>query len=284
MFIEAEKPKLFYITKSITRILYLFQAIFQKKDRLCPYCSKSNFDIIFKKNDIVDICYCKNCNLYWTNPIFQFPKFYNRLYKAEGLTTQIITGQQLKNTLQSSFKGTDKYYIPVLKWLRQTTNGNKLLEFGSSWGYFLYQAKLECFESVGVEISQQRRDFGREHLNVDIYSDIDEIVLNNSKFDIIFTAHTLEHLGNNIKGIFDKFYNLLNNNGILFIEVPYFNLKRGKEIFSLMGAIHPLGFIGEFFLFSLTKIGFNVSVHYGYKDFIPNFRDSIDNLVIIARK
>jgi len=268
----------------ITKFLYLLQAIFQKKDLFCPYCSKSDFNIVFTKRGVVDICHCKNCNLYWTNPIFQFPGFYNRFYKAEGLTTQIITGRQLENTLQSSFKKTDKYYIPVLKWFRQTTKGKKLLEFGSSWGYFLYQANLEGFESIGVEISQQRRDFGRQHLNVDIRSDINELVLSGNKFDIIFTAHTLEHLGRDIKGIFDKFYNLLNNNGILFIEVPYFNLKRGKEIFSLMGAVHPLGFTQEFLLSNLPKVGFNVSVYYSYKDFIPYFQGGIDSLVVICRK
>jgi cyclopropane fatty-acyl-phospholipid synthase-like methyltransferase len=35
-----------------------------------------------------------------------------------------------------------------------------MLELGSSWGYFLYQAKQQGFEVTGVEISEPRRLFG----------------------------------------------------------------------------------------------------------------------------
>src|SRR3972149_3582579 len=232
--------------KVIVKFLYLIQGIFYKNDAICPYCSRVDFEVVFKKKKVINICRCKKCGLYWTNPIFNFPKFYNWLYKAEGITTKIIKRNQLDAVKKDLFKRSDKYFVPVLEWIKKNVKGNRLLEFGSSWGYFLYQANQLGFESIGVEISGPRREFGRKYLEVNIISDINELISKGNKFDIIFTAHTLEHIGKEINGIFKKFYELLNKGGIVLIEVPCLDIK--KNDFSLIGAVHPLGFTRDFFL------------------------------------
>ena len=104
------------------------------------------------------------------------------------------------------------------------------------------------------------------------------------KFDLIFTAHTLEHLTFTVGDIFNKFYTLLNDKGYLIIEVPYLNLMESKEIFKIMGAVHPLGFCKNFFVKNLPKYGFEVEIHYGYKDLIPGYEDKGDNLVVVCKK
>ena len=50
--------------------------------------------------------------------------------------------------------------------------GSSLVEVGSSWGYFLWQAKNQGFDVTGVEIGEKRRLFGERHLEVKIVDDI----------------------------------------------------------------------------------------------------------------
>lgn len=236
------------------KLIYFLQGLFLKKDLKCPFCKSLNFGIVYKKFRVIDICHCHNCSLYWTNPIFNFWKFYKFFYRGEGLTTD-IDKKKLPDLLKSSFKDSDKNCHNIIKWLKEISSGQDLLEFGSSWGYFLYQANTYGFKTTGVEISEKRAEFGRKYLHVNIISNIDNLLKKREKFNLIFSAHTLEHLGYNIRNIFTKFLKLLEKNGLLVIEVPHFNLSRDKEAFRIMGAVHPLGFVKEFCIKNLSKYG-----------------------------
>lgn len=268
--------------KIITKAVYFLQSVFSKNDRECPYCLKKNFNVVHKKKGMVDICRCKECGLYWTNPIFKFPRFYNRLYRAEGMTTSLVKEKKLDKIIRSSFEGTDKYYTPVLKWLKKKVSGRKFLDFGSSWGYVVNQAGNLGFDAVGVEISKDRAKFGIDHLGVDIRPDVEKFLEKNEKFDVIFTAHTLEHIGHGIKGVFNNFRKLLSDKGILLIEVPRLDSGGDEEKFDVMGAVHPLGFTEDFFLNNLPDEGFEISVHSGYGDIVKDFKDG--DLVVICKK
>ncbi len=200
------------------------------------------------------------------------------------MASDLIQGKRLDKLIKSFFKNTEKHYFQIIRWLKNISNGIRLLEFGSSWGYFLHQAKQQNFEATGVEISKKRAEFGKKYIGVDIVTDIDKLLMKKKKFDIIFSAHTLEHIGYDIGNIFDKFYNLLAERGIIVIEVPYLNLEKGKAAFKIMGAVHPLGFRKDFFLNNLPKHGFEVKIHYGYEDFIPGFEKDMYSLVVICNK
>lgn len=239
------------------KIIYFFQGIFLKKNYKCPYCSSSDFKVIFKKRGIIDICHCRACSLLWTNPIFEFPRFYDFFYKAEGSTTG-IEEQKLPGLINSCFKDSDKNFHQTIKWLKTISPGSKLLEFGSSWGYFLYQAKSYGFDALGIEISEKRAEFGRKKLGVNIATDINKLLKNQEKFDIIFSSHTLEHIGREIRDIFDKFSSLLKEKAVIVIEVPNLDLSNGNEVFKIMGALHPLGFTKDFFIKNFPKYNFRV--------------------------
>jgi len=258
------------IKKYIIFVFYFFQAIFFKRDFRCPYCNNRRFKVVFKKRIFIDICQCQQCGLFWTNPIFKLWNLYDLFYETHNLTTKVIKGKALEGALANRFKGTEKDSSFIVNWIIENSNGRKLLEFGSSWGYFLYQAQCAGFNVTGVEISKRRRDFGIKFLKVDIVPSLDALIYRKEKFDVIFTFHVLEHLVY-IGDIFYKFRALLNDEGILVIDVPYVAIKNREKNFSQIGAIHPLGFSEDFFLYSLSREGFQVDICQAYNKFSQEY-------------
>jgi predicted SAM-dependent methyltransferase len=82
--------------------------------------------------------------------------------------------------------------------------------------------------------------------------------LNGRVFDVVYTAHTLEHF-TDLSTIFRDIYHLLNVKGKLLIEVPNFDYAEfGEKALSTVGAVHPIGFSSEFF----KKIFLNMALKY----------------------
>lgn len=244
----------------LIKIFYFLEGLFFKKDTLCPYCLRSSYEIVFKKAQVINILHCLKCGLYWTSPIFRFYKFYDIIYEGDGLTTRILTKSELSEVLSSNFQATDKDYAYLIGYLKKYAKGKRLLEFGSSWGYFLYQARKEQFEVVGVEISEKRRRYARDNLKIRTVAGVDELISAGERYDIIVVFHVLEHL-TSINRIFKNFNTLLNEEGILIIGVPFIDFNKKKDTFRIMGAVHPLGFCKKFFENNMPAEGFRVDFH-----------------------
>lgn len=269
----------------ITRadFFYFLCGLFRKRNGVkCPYCG--NAPIVYaKKYGVIDICRCPECYLYFVSPFYLsgygLEKFYNEDYSSDAT---ILPGRgALESIKRSNFRLSPKDCNPRLGIIRKLVVGNKLLEFGASWGYFMFQAKEYGFDSVGIEISEKRSEFGRQFLGVDIRPDIDLV---KDRFDLIYSSHVLEHL-TDLSEMFDKFYTKLLPGGTLIVEVPNFNPEiKGKEAYPLIGKVHPLGFSRQFFEKNLIKHGFvSVSVVGRYEDLLqkPEDRLPLSDVVIV---
>lgn len=117
---------------------------------------------------------------------------------------------------------------------------------------------------------------------MDIRPSLDELISGGEKFDIIFTAHTLEHIGYEISKIFPKFKKLLAPRGILVIEVPRLQTNKGSSAFGNIGAVHPLGFSEEFFTKNLPRGGFSAEFYGGYAP-SANTAGTSDVLIVLTR-
>jgi SAM-dependent methyltransferase len=150
---------------------------------------------------------------------------------------------------------------------------------------FIYQAKLQGFNATGIEISDTRRQFGREILGVDVLKNISD--LGQKKFDLIYTAHTLEHF-TDLSTIFSELYDHLEVGGKLIIEVPNFDFFTcGNSVLSIIGAVHPLGFSSKFFEDNLPKYGFKSIKFYDGWDKFPSAsasKSSGDVVLLLAEK
>lgn len=243
----------------VIKTIYLCEALVAKRDSRCPFCKNLNKKIVFKKAGLIDICFCNACGLYWTNPIFRFYRFYDLLYRDVAGLRGCLDKEKIVRSLSTQFRDSDIDCTGICDWLKKIAPGNKLLEFGSSWGFFLYQAQCAGFEVKGVDISKKKAALGRELLRVNIVTDINDVVARRETYDIIFSTHTLEHLGYEISSIFEKFYTLLKNNGMIVLSVPFIIPERIPDTFTVLGARHPLGFTKEFFILNLPKHHFKVT-------------------------
>lgn len=270
------------LKRLIIKILYFIQAMLSKEDGLCPYCQNNNYQIVYRKCHVIKICKCFNCGLFWTSPIFRCYKLYDFLYKGPGMTT--IYPKNLEEIKSSFFIATDKDFSYIFNLFEVISIGKKILEFGSSWGYFLFEAKQRGFDAVGVEISEKRRVFGKERLGVNIVPNLENIFNDKEKFDAIVTFHTLEHLSS-LSTIFKGFNKLLKNDGVLIIEVPFIEIDKEKAgAFKIMGAIHPLGFTPDFFINNLSKEGFAVDLYQIPKERYAKNNDKMSHTILLCKK
>jgi hypothetical protein len=94
--------------------------------------------------------------------------------------------------IAAQFAGDASYkaYIEVLNALG-AGKGQKLFEFGCSWGYGSWQLSHFGFEVQAYEISTSRAAYAREMLGVDV---VDSMTKANKPYDIFFSSHVLEHV------------------------------------------------------------------------------------------
>lgn len=273
----------------IPRVEFFFQCFFRRQ-KYCPHCQSDCTETVAKKYGVIRIQRCRDCHLFFTSPIYQSsltPHFYDTLYEGSGSVSKIPDLRRLEVLKQERFGSSDRNFSTQIEALTSICpNGSRrLLEIGSSWGYFLYQARQKGFDVTGIEIAAKRRTFGNRHMGVRIVRDFGE--LQGQLFDIVYASHVLEHFSN-LTSVFKDIHLCLKPHGRLVIEVPHFDYAQfGDPIKKFIGAVHPLGFCSEFFTFNLPKYGFEVlGLFDDWKNFParPNPLSSGEFLIVLAEK
>ena len=274
------------MTNLVPRLEFQLQALFRRQ-RQCPHCGERRTHHLARKRGLVSVRRCERCALCFTSPIYKsaMAPLYDKLYEGEGLTTSVPEGAALAELVASNFAGTDKDFGARLATLRRIAPGPRLLELGSSWGYFLHQARAAGFDPTGVEVDPRRRRIARRRLRQDVRRGLDR--LGEERFDVIYSAHTLEHFPS-LDGVLPELARRLRPGGLLALEVPHFDFaQRGSDSLSIMGAVHPLGFTPEFFERNLPAAGFESIAVYEHWDAVPStpVRESRSDVVIaLARR
>lgn len=239
----------------------------------CPHCRSAAGETIARKFKVVRIRRCRECGLAFTQPIYRTwltDNFYDAMYEAEGSTTALPAPPELEALKASCFAKTDKDAGPALSRIRPlvAAQAPSLLEIGSSWGYFLYQAQQAGFAATGLEIGDRRREFGKLNLGVEIVRGFDELA-RERRFDVVYSAHVLEHF-TDLSTVFPSIVERLVPGGQVFIEVPNIDLARvGPRVLGSIGAIHPLGFDAAFFRRNLPRYGLEIQGIFGAWEDLP---------------
>ena len=205
----------------IPRVEFLLQSLLFSQNE-CPHCGTKNLKVVFKKHRLIAIKKCLECHLYFTSPIYKrsllASNIYGTLYDEEW-TTRLPELSQLPHLKETKFESIGKNFSSVLGSMVKCCagSGNKLLEIGSGWGYFLFQAAEHGFDATGVEINSKLAAFGRRHLGSVVVEDMEK--LKGTQFDIGFSWHALEHF-TGLEKIFRDLNNALKPGGHLIIGVP----------------------------------------------------------------
>jgi 2-polyprenyl-3-methyl-5-hydroxy-6-metoxy-1,4-benzoquinol methylase len=251
--------------EAMTRLTFLVSTLYRLgsfQPRNCPYCGSGDTVLLQRKKLLLELRRCRNCFL-----MYRYPKddlqtnvnFYQADYQ-QGMTTEIPTPEQLAHFLATNFRGSEKDLSQNVRIVKEQVESGRLLDYGCSWGYGVYQFRQAGYDAIGFEISKPRAAYGRKHLKVeiiDVFAELDN--LEPASFDVIHCSHVLEHLPE-LQGVFTTFRKLLKPSGALVIFVPNAGGKNARELGVGWGPMicekHCLALDARFFMHNLPAFGF----------------------------
>ena len=247
-----------------------------------------------RKHLVIRIQRCQECGLCFTQPTYRTwvtRNFYDRVYNAGDMTTELPTARELEELRRTAFRGSAKDFGPLLDRLRPMISVEpgrvpEVLEVGCSWGYLLYQLRAHGFRAMGLEIGDRRREYAKRQLGMDVVASWQELPADRH-FDLVIANHVLEHVVD-LAPLLASIAASLKGGGIFFAGVPNFDFAvHGRRVLPNIGSIHPLGFDADFFRRNLPKHGLEVVGTYGSWSEIPDrptHTPSVDGINVIARK
>lgn len=139
----------------------------------------------------------------------------------------------------------------------------RVLDYGASWGYAVFQFKQMGFRAEGFELSEERAEFGRRNLGVEISTDSETFLeRNRGSFDLVYVHHAMEHFAR-LRKATEDLKNLLKPDGRLFIAVPN---AGGRQAVALgvcwgpmIGEAHAQAFDAAWFHRALDPMGLKTS-------------------------
>lgn len=163
----------------------------------CPACGSAVSHPIARKFLITSLRRCDSCRLLFRSPttsVEENASFYQQDYE-EGFTTEMPSDLVLRQMLETRFASTPKDYTGYVCVLRALglKAGDRILDFGCSWGYGTWQIREAGFDVVGYEISLPRGSYAKDKLKIPVVDNLDELV---GDYDCIFSAHVIEHVPN----------------------------------------------------------------------------------------
>jgi SAM-dependent methyltransferase len=271
-----------------------------KKEIACLICEKSDAKILGVRGNreysgadlntephlFTNVVQCRNCGFIYTNPEIRGVEFLEREHYNNPETYQ---NENSDNILEMF-----EHRISYLKKFKAT---GRLLDVGAGKGDFVYVAKKNGYDSVGVEPSPKFSEFAANTYKVAVYQGFlaEQVELENQKFDLITMHHVLEHI-DKPKEILQQLPNYLNKNGIVYIEVPntdsftvklidiYFRL-RGKNWSSRLSPLHPpfhkYGYTPKSLRTLLENSGYKIEKMETFSIFSRSFRNKESGNIVI---
>jgi len=189
----------------------------------CDFCGGEKFSPLFDKmrhNLNLNTVICENCALVMTNPQptdETLQDFYQNFYhifhgRLKGVNNDYITKS----------KRLDHQRVELLKKIVDfDIKDKKVLEIGCGLGQFIKElGSSTSWDVLGLEPGKDSFEYCKsENINVEKtgFEDFETDI----KFDIVATFYVIDHLSSP-KSFLNKCYNLLNEGGLIFIEVSNF--------------------------------------------------------------
>ncbi|MDC0253320.1 class I SAM-dependent methyltransferase [Bacteriovoracales bacterium] len=187
------------------------------KNKVKVFQQIQNSEKIFKGKKIVK---CPETHLSWLHPMpsdQDLKSYYQGLFWDNKAVSYEIIGKNLDENCRATHQ--IKMITNTVPDLKHRIK--KTLEFGAGHGEISYlMARLP---NIQVNLLEPDKKFCNAHKEKgvvhSIFSNLNEVT---SGYDLITASHSLEHV-TNIHNVLSKFHDILNDEGLLFIEVPNCN-------------------------------------------------------------
>ncbi len=254
----------------------------------CPICSGTVLDTIetnhkldkFRTKFILKKCFtCEHVFIKNRPTDKELKKYYSKDFWENKVKTDIL-GMNWIDVLKKN-PGSLERFIRAKKQLKYISDyinldkNAKIIDIGSGFAPILYHFNQNKFTNLhALELDKNICNYLEKQGVIPINMQLEELALNNKKFDLIVLSHTLEHVSNPKKFI-KAIKKISNANALIFIEVPYqdflepFNENVHLHFFSqksLLILLHDfsfqvmneeadtVGFIDRIILYFLYKI------------------------------
>jgi len=187
----------------------------------CPLCGSEHFIEVYPDNPS-RIVRCRECDLVFFNPqpsIEYLKEFYS---SKEGYLPSIEENLRSFEADPSSWKLTADFILQRVYQHLPNGPGQRILDVGSAYGFFLIFARERGLDAYGLEISLQTSRYASEHGIKVLNTTLEESNFQNDFFDIVTMNNVLEHTLNPTAEV-ARAHKLLKNQGIMFIAVPNFD-------------------------------------------------------------
>lgn len=249
----------------------------------CYLCGSNNGDILFKQEGHdpylakvhksgVDFdlnwIICNECGFVYRSPAFTDHEL-DLLYKSydQDVFSNTTPDDYFDKIISLSNDESENWQ--KIAWLKEKINDlgrndiSDALDIGCGGGTLLHTARKELAlkKVCGVELNEVYADLARRRLNADILNKDYVSGLFKNKFDLLINTKVLEHVSDPIPFL-KEMYDDLNQEGLLFIEVPdvsdMFNLPPTHERFWIP---HVQFFSANTLKALLKKVGFSILNH-----------------------
>ncbi|HKL08608.1 MAG TPA: class I SAM-dependent methyltransferase [Bacteroidales bacterium] len=189
----------------------------------CPMClSEKITSVIHLKdysisNQPFEIWQCTSCNFLFTQNIPDEESI-GSYYASEEYISHSDTKKGIVNRLYHIARKImlgKKYQL-----IKKISSGETLLDIGCGTGYFLNYIQGKGYQTLGLEVNEQARNFGQQHFGLNILPP--EKLLNreiNQKFKVVTLWHVLEHLYQP-RLYLQRISEILDNDGVLILALP----------------------------------------------------------------
>ena len=183
----------------------------------CTLCGGNDFKLISEKDSKskveLIVCLCNTCSMVSQNPVpteQEVEQYYATEYRQD---YKQVFEPKLKHVYRAGNLALNR--IGFLT--KSSITSGKLLDVGAGGGEFTYVSSQSGFDSTGIEPNIGYSNYAKDQYQANVQTgqlaDIDD------RFDVITMFHVMEHIPDPVK-TFKKLYDLLNEDGSLFIEVP----------------------------------------------------------------
>lgn len=226
---------------------------------VCNCCTSRDVFVCCNKNG-KHFLHCLNCGVYFFHErptVDELSNHYRGQYSFQHRQQLFCL---LKDRYDSGyFKSEVKNHLYYLN-----KTATKVLDYGSSYGFYLRAMKDVGIEAYGMEYDREIVGYNQRELGITMVEPGEIQMLERNSFDIVRAYHTLEHLPDP-RGIVSIFYQLLKKNGILLLSSPCLS---ESIVYTNVTKIPDMVYPEHLFYFTtrslsalLTGIGFKVEVN-----------------------
>jgi len=193
-----------------------------KEINQCPVCGcEVNNRVLICKDYLVsgddfEITACTDCGFQFTNPRPEDDTL-GDYYKSEDYVSH---SESKKGIINRLFLMARNYTLKKkLKIIHKYGSGKRMLDIGCGSGSFLDVCKSAGYEANGLEPDGDAREFALKNYGLEVKPIEDFLHVEDNSIDIITMWHVLEHVSD-LRLYFNRFREILSENGTLFIALP----------------------------------------------------------------